>query len=240
VTPRPSFDRLAPLYHLLERLSFGPLLHRCRTAHLPRLAGCRYALILGDGDGRFLADLLRANPAVRVDSLDISPGMIDLARERVRRIPGALDRVQFVTADARMDPLPGSGYDLVVTNFFLDCFGPADLDRVIDRVAAACGPTATWVDGDFRAPAGGWPWWAMLAALAVMYLFFRVVTRLPASRLIDPSAWLAARGFRLSAESSWLRGGLTSRLWVRSASVRYDEGIPTCNQPGGDVRCLPR
>lgn len=216
MTPRPSFDRLAPVYHLLERLAFGPLLHRCRTAHLHRLAGCRFALVLGDGDGRFLADLLRANLAVRVDSLDISPGMLALARRRVRRVPGAAERVRFVTADVRTAPLAGTHYDLVVTNFVLDCFGPSELERVIDRVAAVCSPTARWVDGDFRVPAGGWPRWAARVALAVMYLFFRIVTRLPAGRLIDPAARMEDRGFRLIAEVSRLRGGLTSRLWVRS------------------------
>lgn len=215
MTPRPSFDRLAPIYHLLERLTFGPLLHHCRTAHLDRLAGCRSALVLGDGDGRFLADLLRANPAIRVDSLDISPGMIALARRRIRNIPGALNRVRFAIGDARTDSLPGTGYDLVVTNFFLDCFGPADLSQVIECVAAACGPVAIWVDGDFRVPARGWPRWAARVVLAVMYLFFRIVTRLPASRLIDPAPQIGAQGFVPVAETSWLWGALTSRLWVR-------------------------
>ena len=79
MTPRPSFDLLAPAYQSLEQLAFGGLLHWCRTAHLARLAACRRALVLGDGDGRFLADLLRANPTLEVDSVDISPGISVLA-----------------------------------------------------------------------------------------------------------------------------------------------------------------
>jgi SAM-dependent methyltransferase len=215
--PPPSFDRLAPVYQPLERVTFGPLLHRCRTAHLDQLAGCRRALVLGDGDGRFLADLLRANPHVRADSLDVSPGMIALARRRVAAIPGAAGRARFVAADARTAPLPDAGYDLVVTNFFLDCFPADELARVVDRVAAVCLPGALWVDGDFRLPPGGWARPLARAALAGMYLFFQLVTRLPARQLTDPAPVLAARGFTPAAETRLLWGFLSSRVWVRTA-----------------------
>lgn len=215
MTPRPHFDRLAPAYEALERLTFGGLLHRCRTAHLARVRACRRALVLGDGDGRFLADLLRANPHVEADSVDISPGMIALARRRVASVPGGAARVRFSVADARTAAHPATGYDLVVTNFFLDCFRPAELAAVVDRAAAACAPGAVWLDGDFRMPPGGWARPAARVALAAMYAFFRLTTRLPAGALTDPAPLLAANGFALVDEASRLRGFLSARLWVR-------------------------
>jgi SAM-dependent methyltransferase len=211
----PSFDRLAPAYETLERLTFGGLLHACRTAHLGRLGACRRALVMGDGDGRFLSALLLAHPEICVDSLDISPGMIALARRRVARIPGALNRVRFVVADARAGPLPATGYDLVVTNFFLDCFPPADLAPVIARTADACAPGAVWVDGDFRLPAAGPARPVARALLAAMYAFFRLTTRLPARRLTDPAPLLARAGFVLVDEVTRLRGFLSARLLQR-------------------------
>lgn len=217
MTPRPSFDRLAPAYQTLEHITFGGLLHWCRTAHLERLRECRRALILGDGDGRFLADLLRTNPHVEVDSLDISTGMLALARRRTAKIPGAPNRVRFTLGDARTDPLPASGYDLIVTNFFLDCFCPAELAAVVRRVAAACAPDALWVDGDFRLPVSGWARPVARALLATMYAFFRLTTRLPTGRLTDPAPLLAAEGFSLIEEVTRLRGFLSSRLWMRGS-----------------------
>jgi ubiquinone/menaquinone biosynthesis C-methylase UbiE len=216
--PRPTFDRLAPLYHALERLSYGGILHWCRTAHLHRLAARRKALILGDGDGRFLADFLRANAFARVDSLDISPAMVRLARQRISAIPGAAGRVRFVTGDARAVALPDAGYDLVVTNFFLDCFPADQLAALIDRLTAACDRDAVWVDGDFRQPPRGWPRLAARSLLAGMYAFFRLTTRIPARRLVDPAPLLVARGFDLESEVTRLRGFLSSRLWVRTPS----------------------
>jgi SAM-dependent methyltransferase len=219
VTPRryraPFFDRLAPAYAALERLTFGRLLHRCRTTHLGRLGDCRRALVLGDGDGRFLADLLRTHPDLSADSLDVSPGMIGLARRRVARVPGALPRARFIVADARTTPPPANGYDLVVTNFFLDCFPPAELALVIRRAAAACAPRAIWVDGDFRLPASGPVRPVARVLLALMYAFFRLTTRLPAGHLTDPGPYLAVEGFHLINEVSWLRGFLSARVWIR-------------------------
>jgi len=214
--PRPTFDRLAPLYHVLERLTYGGVLHACRTAHLPRLAACRKALILGDGDGRFLADFVRDNPAAAVDSLDVSPAMLELARRRVAAIAGAAARVRFVAGDARAVALPTAGYDLVVTNFFLDCFPADQMCGVIDRVAAACAANAVWVDGDFREPPAGVSRVAARYLLAGMYAFFRLTTRIPARRLVDPAPFLTARGFTLRSEATRLRGFLSSRLWVRN------------------------
>lgn len=213
--PKPYFDALAPAYLALEKLTFGGLLHGCRTAHLDRLGACRKALVLGDGDGRFLADLLAAHPRVEADSLDISPGMIALARERAARVTGGAGRARFFVADARTDSLPSSGYDLVVTNFFLDCFTRDELAGLVTKVAGACAPGALWVDGDFRLPAGGWERPAAKLALAGMYAFFRLATRLPARELLDPAPLLTAAGFRLLSEQTRLRGFLSARLWVR-------------------------
>ena len=220
MTPRPSFDLLASVYQPLERLTYGHLLHRCRTAHLDRVCDRRRALILGDGDGRFLADLLRMNPTITVDSVDISPGMLAAARRRARGVPGGAERARFVAADTRTDPLPGTGYDLVVTNFFLDCFRPAELAVVVGRAADACAPGAMWIDGDFRLPAAGWARPAARLALAAMYAFFRLTTRLPTGRLTDPAPLLTECGFRLDAETAWLKGFLSSRLWVKGAELR--------------------
>lgn len=214
MTPRRSgFDALAPHYWWLERLSFGGLLQWCRTAHLPRLTGCRRALVVGDGDGRFLAAFLRANPEARIDCLDISPGMVALARRRLG--PGERPRVRFAVGDVRSGPLPGDGYDLVVTNFLLDCFPAPELAEVVARLAAASAPGALWAVGDFALPALGWRRLAARAALAVMYGFFRAAAGLNASELIDPSPLLRGHGFAREAESTRLAGFLSATLWRR-------------------------
>ncbi len=143
--------------------------------------------------------------------------MITLARQQVVAIPGAAARTRFILADARIDPLPANGYDLVVTNFFLDCFRPAELAAVVRRVAMKCAPEALWVDGDFRVPHSGAARLTARFLLAGLYGFFGVAARLSARRLTDPAPLLVAEGFTQIGEISYLRGLLSGRLWVRGS-----------------------
>ncbi|VTU02466.1 Methyltransferase type 12 OS=Granulicella mallensis (strain ATCC BAA-1857 / DSM 23137 / MP5ACTX8) GN=AciX8_1681 PE=4 SV=1: Methyltransf_18 [Gemmataceae bacterium] len=209
VVTRPNFDALAPHYRWLEAVTFGPLLQWCRTAFLPQLRDARRALVLGDGNGRFLAALLAVTPDVAVDAVDISPGMTALARRRTGNSP----RVRFLVADAREHPLRAAEYDLVVTNFFLDCFGPRDLELVISRLVAALAPGGRFVIGDFRVPSGRFAGPAAALALAAMYAAFRLTTRLSAGRLVDPSPMLAGAGLKFVEERTRLHGFLTAQLW---------------------------
>ena len=212
--PRPNFDALAPHYRWIEAVTFGPLLQWCRTALLTEMQGSRHALVLGDGNGRFLAELLAANPRVVVDAVDISPAMAALARKRI----GPSDRVHFHVVDARLLTLPSAPYDLVVTHFFLDCFNRRDLERLIPKLAASLGPRGRGVVGDFRLPTRGWQQLGGQVALAAMYAFFRLATRLPARQLVDPDPLLRGAGLELVRERSRLGGFLSARLWVKARS----------------------
>lgn len=212
---RPNFDALAPHYRWLEAVTFGPLLQWCRTAMLPHVRECRHALVLGDGNGRFLVELLAANPQVEIDALDISPAMTELARRRIGNSP----RVRFHVGDARQltshhSPLTTARrYDLIVTNFFLDCFEQPDLETLLPRLADALAANGSWIVGDFRFPERTWARPPARLALAAMYAAFRIATRLPASRLVDPDPVLLRCGLNLGEEQSRLHGFLTARLW---------------------------
>ena len=212
MTP-PRFDALAPHYSWIEALTFGGLLQWCRTALVSDLADAQRVLILGEGDGRFVRTFLAHNPTATVHVVDGSPRMVDLARRRA-----GSERVTWQVADARAVEYPRAEYDLIVTNFFLDCFGPADLDRLIPRVAVALRPDGRWLLGDFRIPAGRLAEAASRVALTVMYGFFRLTTRLPASRLVDPRPLLLAHGLT-PLQTEWRLGGfLTSELWSSPAA----------------------
>lgn len=209
--PRPTFDRLAPLYRWLERLSYGGLLQWCRTTLIGDLTNAKNVLILGDGDGRFLEAFRTANPLARITSLDISPAMVALAKRR-----NADDRVTFVVADAREASFEPAAFDLIVTNFFLDCFPTSDLEPLIAKLASALAPGGRWLVGDFRLPNAGLPRALARAALAGMYLFFRVVTRIPASRLVDPDPLLHRHGLRVEKSAARMRCFLSSTIWASS------------------------
>jgi ubiquinone/menaquinone biosynthesis C-methylase UbiE len=214
-----TFDRLARVYQPIEYLVFGRGLQRCRVAFVPQLADCRRVLILGEGDGRFLAAFLRANPIATVDVLDVSARMAQLAQRRIAALPGATERVRFTVADARTAELPGATYDAIVTNFFLDCFPADQLDTLIGRLSQTLLPGGRWVVGDFNMPPTGAPRMRAALKLAVMYGFFRLAAHLPAGRLVDPAPMLRRYGLELCEERIWQGGFLRAQMWQSPRTI---------------------
>jgi SAM-dependent methyltransferase len=109
-------DRIASSYRWLEYAAFGLALEQARFDFIARAAGARRVLILGEGDGRFLARLLGCNQYASVAVVESSARMIQVARERVP--PAELSRVEFHHVDAVSQALPPGPFDLAVTHFF--------------------------------------------------------------------------------------------------------------------------
>lgn len=198
-------DWIAPHYWWIERLGMGRALERRRRWFLPKLGNARRALVLGDGDGRFLRELLRQNPLVQADYVDVSGRMVELARHKA-----GVDRVVYRQADARAAEFASGEYDLIATHFFFDCFGPKDLEALVARIAPAAKPGARWAVSEFCTPNV-----AARLLVGALYLFFRVATGLETRALADHRPMLSAHGFRrIDASHGW--GGIVvSELWER-------------------------
>jgi hypothetical protein len=215
----PNFDRLARLYRWMELASFGPWLWWCRCAWLDKLAGCRHALVLGDGDGRFTQRLLETYPDLTLDAVDASPAML---RALVRRAGTDAARVGAHCADARSwqpdDPpcaQPGKPpYDLVVTHFFLDCLTTEEVQVLAGKVRSAVAPHSLWMVSEFAIPD---TWFGRLVArpvVAGLYWAFGRLTGLAVRRLPEYANGLRSAGFVLERRRAWLGGLLVSELWT--------------------------
>ncbi|HTZ89787.1 MAG TPA: class I SAM-dependent methyltransferase [Alloacidobacterium sp.] len=208
---RLNFNPLARPYRWLEYVSFGRALERCRFHFLPALTGARRALVLGDGDGRFLARLLEANPQLEADVIDISPAMLRLLHRRLG--PEARGRVAIHEMDARELIPPGTSYDLVVTHFFLDCLFEHEVTALVDRIVPRLVPEAYWVVSEFARPQGRVASLLGQAIVSGLYRAFGLLAGLQVRSLPDHGAAFEKRGFRLLHQQSWLRGLLVSQLW---------------------------
>ena len=211
-----SFDAVAPWYRALETIAFGNALQRCRVACLREIPAPRRVLIVGEGNGKFLAELLRVHPGVQVDSVDASERTLQLARERIKNgLPALCGQVRFLHQDITNWAPPEDRYDLVVTHFVLDCFAPAELTRIIRFLASSTTPEANWLLADFRLPDRGFSQLRARVWLAAMYLFFRFTAQIRARELIDPTPYLHAQGFVLGCQQLFRGGMLKSELWRR-------------------------
>lgn len=220
IPQRPNFDHIARAYRWLEYLSLGPVLERTRFHHLPQLVQHasipRRALILGDGDGRFTARLLSADPQVTVDAIDLSLAMLALLENLcMASISNARARLRLHHRDALeyvASHPPQATYDLVVTHFFLDCLDQPEVAHLVSNLVPALSPGAVWLVSEFRIPTGIL-YWPARCYVRVLYLAFRILTGLRTTHLPDYAAELRNSGFRTIATHRALFGLLTTELW---------------------------
>jgi ubiquinone/menaquinone biosynthesis C-methylase UbiE len=219
-----NFDRIARPYRWLEYVSFGPWLELCRSAQLAHLTGARHALLLGDGDGRFLARLLAVHPTLTADVVDSSHSMLRILDRRVCRSGRqARQRICLHHSDA-LAWNPTRSYDLIVSHFFLDCFFPGQLEQLFDRLLPCALPGARWVISEFAihpsTPA------AQLArgVVGLLYRAFGLLTGLRVRVLPDYATALRRRGLVPIHESRYLAGLLRSQVWSAPPPAGGDFG----------------
>ena len=206
-----GFDWIAPYYSPLEVFVAGTILQRARAAHLDALAGRQAVLSAGEGHGRFAALFARAHPNARLTCVEASGPMIEQARRRTGDRPN-LEWIQATLPE--WQPRTGA-HDAIVTCFFLDCFGPATLPRVVDVLARGASRDALWLHVDFSVPARGFSRWRARACLLLMHAFFRAGCGIDARRLEAVAPELARHGFKRVDARSFNHGFVTSTLWRR-------------------------
>jgi ubiquinone/menaquinone biosynthesis C-methylase UbiE len=210
-----TFGRLARAYRWIEYLSFGSYLQKCRRLRLREIASCRRALVYGDGDGRFLAELVRRFPQIQVAAVDASGEML---RRAAMRLPENA-KVRLVHADAlaqQVATLPEAPFDLIVSHFFLDCFNEEELTALLARVNEATKEGAMWVVSDFAIPRRHVARQAGKLIVSGLYLAFGLLTGLTTRRLPDHGRVMREAGWSLDDRRTLLLGLLISERWRRS------------------------
>ena len=212
----PNFDPLARVYRWMEYVSFGPMLERCRLRFLSQCSQARHALVLGDGDGRFTAHLLAANPTLQVDAVDASAAMLAVLQDRACRCCSEDDlRLRTIHADLRHFLPTAKDYDLVVSHFFLDCLTDDDVSDLVERLVPYLGSDAIWLVSEFSIPEKGWRRAPARLVVRFLYVSFRVMTHLRVQRLPDYSKALRDHGFHGSEVTQYLGGLLVAEVWRR-------------------------
>jgi len=216
-TPSMNCNAIAPYYQFLEYASFGKQLEKARFAFFAETAGARRALICGGGDGRFLARLLRYNARVHVDFVDLSFRMAELSEHRIAAMGAPFRRrVTFHVEDLRQFTPRLASYDLVVTNFFLDCFPAAQIEAVVSRITSWTAPASYWMLADFAQAPGIASALYTRAVTGALYAIFRFTTGLHVKRLPPYCNALTYSGFRELREQRALGGLLHSSIWQRA------------------------
>lgn len=188
----------------------GEKLQRCRVAFLGEIPVPRKILIAGEGHGRFLPICAELFPDAVILVVDYSAKMLEFAGSKVKS-----DRIEFVHADFLEWVGPSDEFDLIVTNFFLDCFREEELAVVVRKLGDMAAPQADWLLADFEFAPVGLARWRSKVIVGLLYRFFRIVTGLRAKALIPPEPYLREVGFILNRRKTHEWGLLKSEWWRR-------------------------
>ncbi len=201
-------------------MTFGRSLEQTRTEYLDQLQTCADVLILGEGDGRFLQQLLRANPHCRVDVVERSRRMVELS---ARRVP-CDQRVRFFQQDVATFR-PTGRYDAIVTLFFLDCFEEPELQHLVEQVGSRLRLGGRWLYADFQSHR-----LSHQVIVNALYAAFNSLTDIRARKLSDPRDHFRAQGMRLRRRQERCGGLLCAELWQRASGYSPpSRGTPKLN-----------
>ena len=177
MTPARGFSLLAPFYNCLG-LVLGSTLKRARTEFVAELQPASRILIVGGGNGQILIDVLKHQPSSSIDYLDIAPGMIASAKKSLNKHhPEKVARVHFICANLMNHDLADQ-YDLIITQFFLDCFDEKPLDQIMLKLDSQLVAQGQWLFCDFTANRLTGRLCAFL-----LYPFFRLICGVEAQQL---------------------------------------------------------
>ena len=137
-------------------------------------------LILGGGSGGILEPILVNYPTVHICYLESSVKMLSLAKTRFSPHDYPID---YVLHEGNSQFPIRSEYQVIITPFVLDVFGPEELTRVVRELFDSLEWDGLWIHTDFYTNNGG-PWWRYLL-VKLMYGFFGITTGMKNQKLPD-------------------------------------------------------
>ena len=183
-----NFNLLAPIYDFGEKLFFGDLLASSRNRFLNYSTNSSSVLILGEGRGQFLNQLLRVNQTCKVTVVESSSRMIEKQKDLIPK--KHLNRVTFKCISIDVF-IADQSYDLICSHYFWDCFSYREISTFLPYFIELLCNGGFWINTDFIDNTKGGTKLNFLK-IRFLYLFFSLTTGILA-RKVEPFYQVASR-----------------------------------------------
>ncbi len=198
-----NFNLVAPLYDFIAKLVFGNKLEHAQRLFLSHIKRGDKVLIVGGGTGRIL-EWLPEIEALQICYVEQSAAMLKRAKMRTH-IKG---NVSFVEDDVlNTDGL----YDVVISNFLLDCFEEEKLERIINHFKGLLTRDGTLYVTDFCVPSKT----RQKLLMKTMHLFFKLTSRLESKKIKDINQHILRNGMKTQKEVVLFEGLIFSRVYQK-------------------------
>jgi tRNA (cmo5U34)-methyltransferase len=203
-----KFNNVATFYDLLVKVVFGPAMQKAQRYFLGSISDAAKVLIIGGGTGWIARDLFQLKPDAHVTYVEASEKMLNRAKKILKAYSHS---TLFIHGTDLEVPFQTSGYDIIITNFFLDLFPNEKLGLHIAHSAQYLRENGQWIVTDFVDES---KWWQRLM-LWLMYGFFRITTGIEARSLPEWDRQIKENGLSEVGRAGFYGGFISTRLYAK-------------------------
>lgn len=190
-----NYDKIANQYDNLSRLVFGKAQVNAQINQLKYLPGNSSILLVGGGTGWILEEISKLYASgLKITYVEISAKMIALSKARNTR-NNSVDFVNIAIENFKTD----ISFDVILTPFLFDNFNGSKAVSVFKKLGRMLNEQGIWFLVDFSLNVKNGRWWKWLM-LKSMYLFFKLIRIVEASKLIDMSPYFLKDNYQILEE----------------------------------------
>jgi ubiquinone/menaquinone biosynthesis C-methylase UbiE len=202
-----NYNNSAWFYDKLSRVVYGRALINAQLYLLRYVTPGSRVLIVGGGTGWILEELTKLHSSgLSITYAEIAINMMALSKKR--NIGG--NRVVFINDAVENVSLPAD-FDVVITPFLFDNFTEQTFQKVFNHIHLSLKPNGNWLNCDFQLSG---KWWQQVL-LRSMFVFFKIVCNIEASKLPDIEECFELHGYQTIANQTFFGDFIISKALIK-------------------------
>jgi ubiquinone/menaquinone biosynthesis C-methylase UbiE len=200
-----NFNNSAWFYDRLSHLVYGKALVNAQLYLLQYIESGSNILIVGGGTGWILEELTKLHPSgLRITYVEVAANMMVLSQKR------SIGKNQVIFVNDAIEQIPlRNDFDVVITPFLFDNFTEQTLNTVFTHIHDSLKPDELWLNADFQLTG---KWWQQFL-LKSMFVFFRIVCGIEASKLPEIGAYFTSNGYNVIGEKTFFNDFMVARVY---------------------------
>jgi hypothetical protein len=200
-----NYNNSAWFYDKLARLVYGSELVDAQVYLLKFVPPNSNVLIVGGGTGWILEELSKIHSSgLNITYVEVAPAM--MARSHKRNVAG--NKLIFINDAVENVNLP-TKFDVVITPFLFDNFKEKSLVAIFDHIGGMLNEKAIWLTVSFQLTG---KWWQRVM-LQSMFVFFKLICGIEASRLPAIGACFERKVYKLVGEKNFFKDFIGARVY---------------------------
>jgi ubiquinone/menaquinone biosynthesis C-methylase UbiE len=200
-----NYNNSAWFYDRLSRMVYGRALISAQVYLLQYVPANASILIAGGGTGWILEELTKIHPShLQITYVEVAADMMALSKKRStgsNKVIFINDAVENVNFDTK--------FDVVITPFLFDNFTEQTTQKVFNHLHNLLKPGGLWLNADFQITG---KWWQKVL-LRSMFLFFRMLCNIEASKLPDVNSQFELYSYEVIDEKTFFCDFIISKVY---------------------------